>query len=142
MPKKPDFDALDEELMLAIAAFDVESVRSAINHGADILYKRQRKGVTAGPSITPVIFAHRALDISKGQREGFRRVGVRVNQGLCDAYDNAVERLGKQNAKKAIKQICELVKPDYPFPTPDELRRAILVGDAKKFSSLMKKFDS
>lgn len=141
MPKKPDLDALDEELMLAIAAFDSDGVRSAVDRGADIVCKRQRKGVPAGRSITPVIFSHRALDISKDQRDGFRKVGPRVVQYLCDAYDDAVERLGKQKAKRAIKEICNIVTPAYPFPTPDELRQAAQAGDMKKLTALMKKFN-
>lgn len=141
MPGKPNLDALDEELMLAIAAFDVKGVESAIDRGASVTHRRKRNGIPFGPMVTPALCARRLLDISKGNREIVRKFPSGVLRFLCKAYDDAVEESGKRKVNRAAKDISTLVLANEESrPSMDDMLKALHSGDKKKYVELMKQY--
>lgn len=107
---KPDRDELDQRLMEAILALDVEGVEAALRAGASVTHGRARDDMPVGPRVTPVSLSHRMKDVvARPGVDGFRKFPSRVTALLKAKVKEHTKEFGRDEVKARIERICTVI---------------------------------
>lgn len=112
-----DLDQLDQDLMEAILALDVQAVKSAIKSGANVLHSRKREDMPVGPPVTPVILSHRMKDVVyKPGVTLFRKFPTKALDLLKTTVKKHKKELGVEEVRTRIEEICSVIAKKLGMP--------------------------
>jgi len=112
-----DVDQLDQALMEAILALDVEAAKSAIKSGANVVYTRKREGMPVGPNVTPVILSHRMKDVVDNPGVTvIRKFPPKVLAHLKSTAEEHLDDIGKAEVRARIDKICNVIAKQLGSP--------------------------
>lgn len=112
-----DLDKLDQDLMEAILALDIQGVKSAIKSGANVLHSRKRENMSVGPPVTPVIFSHRMKDVVyKPGVTMIRKFPTKALELLKTTVKQHKKELGVEEVRSRIEEICTMIAKKLGMP--------------------------
>ncbi|GAA4454107.1 hypothetical protein [Novipirellula rosea] len=113
----PDINKLDQNLMEAILALDVEGVKSAIKSGANVVHTRKREDMPVGPVVTPVILSHRMKDVVDNPGVTvIRKFPPKVLAHLKSTVKQHKDEIGAEEVRDRIEQICKVIAKQLGSP--------------------------
>ena len=116
MPASPandpnDAAALDERLVAAVVALDIDAVEAAISDGASPVARRKRTGVPLGPMTTPAMLADIGRTLAAGYDQGSRKTPRKAIELMRTTVAASQEAIGTQATRDRLDRLAEIAKP-------------------------------